>query len=324
MNSFVSVIICTYNRALMLERVLRSLSKQTLPLNQFEVIVVDDGSQDHTAKMCDAMTRELPNLKYISLGTNGGKANACNIGIEKASGNYVLFTDDDCIAADNWVERMSAALDQASIVAGAVASTVTSYLKLCHNISALHDFMPGQKARPMKFIAGANMGFRYSVFRELNGFQSLAGSVEDLEFILRAGSKGYSAYFVPDAIVTHDPDDMTLAGILKYSANQASRTILLRNQYHSLLRTPFVLRSPALLLAMAPIISFKVTAGVYLRNLALRKFFGTAPVVYALKLAWCWGAARGLRNSDLVTGDGESSASLDRPRSPSSAEVLQP
>jgi GT2 family glycosyltransferase len=160
--------------------------------------------------------------------------------------------------------------------------------------------MSGRKAGPVEFIAGSNMGFRKSVLKELNGSQEGRRCAEDMELILRARLKGYRIYFVPDAVVTHDHDRTTLAKILKYSLEHASVTILLRNQYCSLLRTPFVLRSPALILMAAPVIALKVTAGIYMSNLHLAKYFWTAPMVFALKLAWCWGAACGLRRQYLT------------------------
>jgi GT2 family glycosyltransferase len=121
---------------------------------------VDNGSRDNTAEVCDLMRRCLPNLKYVSTGINTGLAHARNEGVKAALGNYILFTDDDCVVDHNWVERMSAALDQEPIIAGAVASPTESYLKLCHNISQFHYFMPGQGKGPKDFIAGANMGLR--------------------------------------------------------------------------------------------------------------------------------------------------------------------
>ena len=303
MNSFVSIIICTYNRAPLLKRVLRSLTKQSLPLNQFEVIVVDDGSQDETAHVCEVMVGEMPNLRYVSTGTNLGLAKARNVGFKAARGDYILFTDDDCIADRRWVERMREALVLNEIAAGAVASPTESFLKLCHNIAEFHPFMPGQKEGQREFIAGANMGFQRSALDDLNGFKDKTNPSEDMELILRARMKGYRAYFVPDAMVEHDPDRTTLASIFKYAAQHAAQTVILRNRYRSLLRTPFILRSPALLLAAAPAIALKVTSGIYIRNPRVAKLLYTAPMVYALKLAWCWGAARSLRNSALVTGN---------------------
>ena len=298
-RSFTSVIICTYNRAPLLKRVLRSLTKQSLPFNQFEVIVVDDGSQDETAHVCEVMGHELPNLRYVSAGANLGLASARNVGIAEARGNRIIFTDDDCIPERNWTERMSDALEKEAIVAGAIASPTGSYLKLCHNIAEFHHIMAGQKEGPKEFIACANAGFQRSALDDLNGFEDKTNPSEDMELILRARMKGYRVYFVPDAMVEHDPDRMTLASIFKYAARNAAQTVILRNRYRSLLRTPFLLRSPALLLAAAPAIALKVTSGIYFRNPRIAKLFWTAPMVYALKLAWCWGAARSLRNSAI-------------------------
>lgn len=125
---FVSVIICTYNRASSLKRTLQSLLHQTVPTEMFELIVVDDGSVDNTAEICQQMHVELPNLKYISAGTNIGLSSAANLGIKSSRGDYILFTDDDCLPKEDWIERMRAALEREDIVAGAVESPTSNYL----------------------------------------------------------------------------------------------------------------------------------------------------------------------------------------------------
>lgn len=297
---FVSVIIRTYNRANPLKRVLHSLASQTFGNEQFEVMVVDDGSNDSTKDVCETMRRKLPNIRYVSSGANIGVGSLTNLGVRSARGDCILFIDDDCIAKEDWVERLSASLNREQIVAGTVASPVSNYIKLSHNIAALYPFMPGRKARPVEFIAGSNMGFRKSVLKKLNGTQTGRRIAEDMELILRARLKGYRVYYVPDAVVTHDHNRTTLASIFRYSSEHASITILLRNQYRSLLRTPFVLRSPILILIAAPVVALKVTADIYMSNLSLAKLFWTAPMVFALKVAWCWGAARGLREKYLT------------------------
>jgi len=296
MNSSITVAICTYNRSFILERTLKSLTRQTVSPSQFELIVVDNGSQDDTIKICNMMKDELPDLRYISTQTNTGTSMARNAAFKASKGDYILFMDDDSIASETWIERLSSALDREAIVSGGIVSPVSNYLKLCHNIAQFYAYMPGQKEGPVEFFCGCNMGFRRSVLEELKGFQ--AGSIcEDTEIIIRARIKGYRAHFVPDAFVIHDPPGRTtLTEILKYSSLHASSTILLRNQYSRLLNTPFILRSPFLILLFAPLIALKVTAGIYLNNSYLRKFFYTAPMVYILKLAWCWGASQGLRN----------------------------
>lgn len=291
----VSIVICTYNRAKLLGRLLLALSRQTIAPEQLEIVVVDDGSEDETHMVSERMRSSLANLKYISPGRNIGLAGAANLGIQSSQGNYILFTDDDCIPREDWAEQVCAALDRHPIIAGAIASPDRDFIKLCHNVSEFHPFLPGRKARSVKFIAGANMGFRRSAIEELRGFLTEREYSPDMELILRARQKGYKVHFTPQAVVLHDPARTTLKSILRYSADHASATIILRNKYRSVMRTPFVLRRPAFILAASPIIALRVTGEIYLRNLRLIRHFWTAPVVYALKLAWCWGAARGLR-----------------------------
>lgn len=295
MNAFVSIIICTYNRAPLLKRALKSLSRQTLKPEQFEVIVVDDGSMDNTAEVCEVMSHKMPNIKYMSTGRNGGIAKAANLGVKASKGDYLAFTDDDCIAREDWAERMSEALGKYPLVAGSVASPASGFIKLCHNIAEFHPFMPGRKEGPAEFIAGANMGIRRLLFEEVKGFPDEYPMGPDMHFILKARQAGYQIHFVPEAFVIHSHNRTSLLSILRYAANHASETIILRNRYRLLMSTPFVLRSPVLLLAAAPLIALKVTADIYVKNINNAKFIWTAPVVYALKLAWCWGAARGLK-----------------------------
>jgi glycosyltransferase involved in cell wall biosynthesis len=273
-----------------------SLKNQTIDPGRFEVIIVDDGSRDGTAHTCEEFKKNFPGMKYVSLAENVGSPAARNRGIRESRGNYLLFTDDDCLPEHDWIEQMNGALEGEPFVAGAVNSSSSNYFKLCHNIAQFHPFFPGRKARYVDFIAGANMGFHRTVFEDLKGFAESRKLSDDLELILRARSRGYRPYFTPEAVVLHDPDRISMREIVRYAAEHASHSILLRNEYSSLLRTPSVLRSPFLILAASPVIAMKVTAGIYLKNPALAKLFRTIPLVFTLKLAWCWGAAQGLRN----------------------------
>lgn len=292
---FISVIVCTYNRAHLLKRTLRSLADQTLGAGRYEIIIVDDGSEDKTASICEEMGAKIPNLRYLATGKNIGLASAGNVGISSARGTLVLFTDDDCIAQRDWIERMGTALAVAPVVAGAITSPVSDYLRLCHNIAHFYPFMPGRKAGPAEFIAGANMGFHRSVLEKLQGFEKGRRVASDTEFALRARQSGYRIYFTPEAVVMHCPEYTTLPFVFRYAEHHASHTILLRNQYRALLETPAFFDSPGLILMASSLIALKVTLGIYLGNIELAKRFWTAPLVYGLKLAWCWGAARGLR-----------------------------
>lgn len=85
----VSVIITTFNRAVLLEQTLQSVIKQTY--RDFEVLLVDDGSSDATAEVA---SKYKPLVKYIYQ-TNKGQSPARNAGIKAARGEFVAFVDDD-------------------------------------------------------------------------------------------------------------------------------------------------------------------------------------------------------------------------------------
>ncbi len=289
-----SVIVCTYNRARLLKRLLESLLCQTAPVDTFEIIVVDDGSGDDTAGVCREMMERMPNMRYLPLESNSGLGAAGNHGAAAARGQYLLFTDDDCIPDPGWIEKMCAVLRDSPIAAGTMVSPRSNYFKLCHNIAQFYPFMPGQKAAKLDFIAGANMGIQAGIVDEIGGFNP-GTIIPDMEYILRARQKGFTITYAAEAVVTHDPQRVTLGSVLAYAAAHAAETILLRHRFRELLRTPLVLFSPVLILLAAPVIAFKTTAGIYLGNRELLRCFHTIPMVYLIKLAWCWGAARGLR-----------------------------
>jgi len=281
----ISVIISTYNRSHILRRTLTSFARQTVSTDRFEVIVVDDGSRDDTGQMCRKMQRTLTNLKYVVLRENAGAARARNRGIEAAAGEYILFTDDDCIPDPCRIEVMKDCLEGQSVVAGAIASPLRRYLPLSHNISQVHRFMPGHRAGRIRFVSTANLGVRRDVLRKVGTFRADLRIAQDTEWSFRLQDEGFSIYFAPEAIVSHIPDETTLRAAFSHSTEHAAVTIHLRNRYREILHTPFILRSPAAILLCAPFIALKVTAGIYLCNPKLSRAFWTAPLVYCLKLA---------------------------------------
>ena len=296
-----SVIISTYNRAPFLERVLRTLVEQTEPMDSFEIIVVDDHSGDDTPQVCKRLQNCFLNFRYIRLTRKSGTASARNAGIDSARAKHILFIDDDCIPERDWIANMRIALGKYPIVAGAITSASSPYFLLCHNISEFHGVMFGRKTAFVDFIAGANMGFQHYVLDALNGFWPQSKHAEDMEIILRARSQGYRIFFAPNAKVVHDPPGRrTLAEIVQYSVRHAEITVHLRNRYRELLQTPLILRSSLLTLLFSPIIASAVTLQMYCRNKTIRKWPWTMPLVFILKLSWCWGAARGIKEQTMA------------------------
>lgn len=98
-----SAVICTYNRSFLLSKVLDSLCKQTLSPQEFEVVIIDDGSADDTKAVVAAYTSKLP-LRY-TYQRNAGLASAKNHGLFACRGDIVLFLDDDDIANETLLEE---------------------------------------------------------------------------------------------------------------------------------------------------------------------------------------------------------------------------
>lgn len=97
----ISVVIAAYRPGAGFRRVVDSLAAQSLPQEEFEVIVVDDGSPDDTFEMLEQVSRDRPNYRVERIENSGWPSRPRNVGIELASGEYVLFMDhDDSIFPD--------------------------------------------------------------------------------------------------------------------------------------------------------------------------------------------------------------------------------
>jgi GT2 family glycosyltransferase/glycosyltransferase involved in cell wall biosynthesis len=95
----ISVILPTFNRAKFLMSSLQSLINQGIPKEDYEVIVIDDGSQDNTHDICMNFSSNLPLRYYYQ--ENSGISVAKNHGISVSSGNILFFFDDDDVASQN-------------------------------------------------------------------------------------------------------------------------------------------------------------------------------------------------------------------------------
>ena len=89
-NLYFSIIVPVYNVRNYLEECVQSIRNQTY--QNLEIILVDDGSPDRCGEMCDAFAREDPRIRVFHK-PNGGVSTARNLGLEKASGDYIAFLD---------------------------------------------------------------------------------------------------------------------------------------------------------------------------------------------------------------------------------------
>lgn len=106
----VSVIVPVYNVYEYIDKCLSSLVNQTF--DDFEIIVVNDGSPDNSQEIIDRYVKNYPTIVRSFIKKNGGQGSARNLGIEKAYGKYIMFVDSDDTIEENIIERLyDAAVD---------------------------------------------------------------------------------------------------------------------------------------------------------------------------------------------------------------------
>ena len=104
----VSVIVALYNTGPRLDALVRSLDAQTLPRDEFEVVLVDDGSTDDTLRAARALAAQRPNLVVESIPNSGWPGRPRNVGLDRARGDYVFFSDHDDVFGPRALARMHA------------------------------------------------------------------------------------------------------------------------------------------------------------------------------------------------------------------------
>lgn len=112
MNPNISIIIPAYNVAAYLDACLESVLAQQLAAEQYEIIVVDDGSTDGTSAMTDAWSKRIPNMTVLHQ-SNLGLSMARNNGLQRATGQYILFLDaDDTLRPQSLSHPMNLAMQK--------------------------------------------------------------------------------------------------------------------------------------------------------------------------------------------------------------------
>src|SRR2546428_6111424 len=207
-----SVIVPTYERPAAIVSCIRALTLLHYPKDRFEVIVVDDGSAEPVEAMIGKFGGALQ-LRVIRQ-ANAGPGSARNAGVKIARGEYLAFTDDDCMADGEWLN----ALDQRfqaepqACVGGQVANglydnpySVASHLLLEH----VREYF-AERNSSLLFFTTNNIAFPAPALRKIGRFFNRYRLVasEDREICYRWTAAGGSLVWEPRAKVIHAHDLM--------------------------------------------------------------------------------------------------------------------
>jgi glycosyltransferase involved in cell wall biosynthesis len=214
-----SVVIPTHNRADDLRETLRSVSQISTTQN-WEVIVVDNNSTDHTRRVVEELAPAFPVPLHYVFEREQGRSAALNAGFRAARGEIILTTDDDVRVEPNWLDEGAAALRRfdCGFVGGRVLPLwggerppwfPKQYGRMWIPI-ALLDFGP----EPLEFATraplGVNMAFRHEALTRAGELDNSLGrkpgtllGQEVREWCMRVRAAGMKGFYIPEMVVHH-------------------------------------------------------------------------------------------------------------------------
>ncbi len=197
---FVSVIVPLYNDSQRMVKLLTSLEKQTYPRDSFEIIVVDNGSDQDTGHLASRF-----NIRPAYETNIRSSYAARNKGIGMARGDILCFTDSDCTAGENWIAEGVKALEEkeADLVGGNVVFTLSPKKRASEFYDAITNMQIETIVRERGVAITANLFVRKHVIDTIGLFSHHLKSGGDIYFTAQAVQSGFRLVYSPEAYVSH-------------------------------------------------------------------------------------------------------------------------
>lgn len=209
---YISFVVPVYNRPDEVTELLQSLQAQTN--NNFELVIVEDGSTQTCEKVLEPYRNKLKISYFYKENTGPGISR--NYGVQRATGNYTIFVDSDCILPPEYVQTVYDALENKYLDCfGGPDKAHHSFtpLQKAINYSMTSFFTTGgirgggetlEKFHPRSF----NMGFSTAVFEKTGGFPTARfaqakAAGEDIELSIKIKQAGFSVGLIKQAYVYH-------------------------------------------------------------------------------------------------------------------------
>eukprot|EP01037_Dinobryon_pediforme_P006673 gene6673-6743_t len=207
----VTTIICTRNRVASLSRTLQAMSELELSGVDFELVVVDNGSTDGTAEAVARFGGEAAfAVRYVFI-AEPGLSRARNAGLAAAQGGLIVFTDDDCLVAADWITALirSFAGDPLQVIGGRVELFDLNNLEMSYK-AAPDPAVCSSLHLVNNIIIGANFAFGREVVDRIGLFDVRFGAgtplhaAEEGDFVFRAMQAGVPVRYDPSILLHHD------------------------------------------------------------------------------------------------------------------------
>ena len=209
--SRVSVIVPVLDGEATIDACLRSLLALDYPEERREILVVDNGSRDGTAKI---LARHTPHVRVLAERRRGPAA-ARNRGLASASGEIVAFTDADCVVDAQWLRHLVAPLEDRGV---AIAGGRILARRPCNPIERfgeeIHDHERAINVYAPPYAITMNWASPSTALAAVGGFDARLARGEDVDLAYRLVQAGYRIVFAPDAVVYH-ANERSFAGLFR-------------------------------------------------------------------------------------------------------------
>lgn len=216
MTPLISILMPTFNRANWLAEALRTaIAQETQGKFDFEVVVIDNNSPDHTRETIEQIAAESPvPVKYVH-SIPPGDAHTRNAGLPHCRGDWIAFMDDDELAEPTWLLNLfnTATQNDAQLVGGAVllnlpqaeveqlSLDVRRSLRERSSATCLGETRP---CTDREFPGTDNLFIAREVLDKLVKFDTTCmDGTADYDFSVRAREAGFACWYTPDAVVRH-------------------------------------------------------------------------------------------------------------------------
>jgi glycosyltransferase involved in cell wall biosynthesis len=207
MDLFFSLIIPVYNRPEEIRELLGSLLEQSYQ-HPYEVVIVEDGSQNRSEQVVRSFEKKLPVSYYFK--ENSGPGDSRNYGMRKAKGTYFIILDSDCLLPPSYLENASKSLEDHYVdcfggpdTAHPSFSTTQKAINYAMTAFITTGGIRGNKKAAQQFQPRSfNMGISKEAFEKTGGFGKIHPG-EDPDLSIRLWGLGYKTRLIPEAFVYH-------------------------------------------------------------------------------------------------------------------------
>jgi glycosyltransferase involved in cell wall biosynthesis len=250
LTPFFSVVVCSYNREKYIADAIKSLLNQTIAAELYEILIIDNNSTDRTAEIAlDYVKRfsETHQIRYFKE-LNQGLCFARNRGIQEAKGKFIVYMDDDGIAAPDFLEVQYNFLVKFNHAIGLGGKIIPRYVHgkpewidgILEGLVSKVDY--GDKVfqySGKRYPVGCNMTYRKDILEQIGMFDTEVGQVGDnlvrgdeSELFNRIKKLNKPVYYLPQSRVEHviEQNRLTSEHIKKMSQGVGKSRRILYNK----------------------------------------------------------------------------------------------